>query len=169
MRLRGAAPIANAARNRKEGTGNRVTWTQPTGRGEVVITQGGSFNGWTGDSEDFGVYHRFTPEDLATINGGTLSQVAFVPTHLIWFIPGHIFTIQIYRGGIWGEMGNRNPGTLMSSQELNNNDLLFNQENTISLENQVSIDASQELWIGYYCTNIDSITTPKDPAPITNL
>ena len=150
-----------------EGAGNRITWTQPTGRGEVVITQGGDYDDYIGaPGISFGAYHRFTPEDLATINGGTLTRVLFVPTNLILYVPGHNYTIQIYKGGIWGVVGNRNPGTLISSQELNNDNLLFNVENTITLDNPVPIDASQELWIGYYCTNIDSITTPKTPAGI---
>ena len=150
-----------------EGAGNRINWTQPISRGEVVITQGGEYDECVSAGQvSFGAYHRFTPEDLATINGGTLTQVVLVPTHDILFIPGHNYTIQIYKGGIWGVVGNRNPGMLISSQELNNNDLLFNEENTIALANSVPIDASQELWIGFYCTNIDSITTPKDPAGI---
>jgi len=150
-----------------EGAGNRITWSQPTGRGEVVITQGGDYDDYmSAPTISFGAYHRFTPEDLATINGGTLTQIVFVPTHDILFIPGHNYTIQIYKGGIWGTVGNRNPGTLTSYQNLNNDELIFNKENTITLANPVPIDASQELWIGFYCTNIDSITTPKDPAGI---
>jgi len=30
-------------------------------------------------------------------------------------------TIQIYQGGFWGTEGERNPGTLTASQELDNN------------------------------------------------
>ena len=151
-----------------EGAGNRINWTPPTGRGEVVITQGGNHKGWTGDSEDFAVYHRFKPEELSTINSGTLISFVFAPTDPLQK-PGHNYTIKIYQGGTWGTVGNRNPGTLKSSQELSNNNLIFNEENTIILETPVTIDASQELWIGYYCTNIDSIQTPyKEPAGTDN-
>jgi len=72
--------------------------------------------------------------------------------------PGHTYTIQIYQGGKWGTTPKeRNPGTLIFSQKLNNNNLIFHTENTITLETPVPIDASQELWIGYWCTKIDSI------------
>jgi hypothetical protein len=143
----------------REGTGNHIIWRMPTEGEDVVISQGGDYGGLgTGETTDFGVYHRFTQDDLATINGGTLTQIVFVPSRLSWYTEfGHTFTIQIYKGGAWGEVGTRNPGTLFVSQELNNNNLLANQENTITLEPPVTIDASQELWIGYFCTNIDSI------------
>jgi len=152
-----------------EGSGNRVNWTTPKGRGEVIISQGGNFsvNNVLGDGhESFGVYHRFTSEDLATINCGKLTQVVFAPTYGSWqTVPGHNYVIQIYKGGIWGAASERNPGTLISSQELNNVNLLFNEENTINLETPVTIDASQELWIGYFCFDIVTIMEEgKSPA-----
>jgi hypothetical protein len=138
----------------------------PTGGEEVEISQGGLGIYTIGDKSSFGVYHRFTQDDLIAINYGTLTQVVFAPAYFAPQIkPGHTYTIQIYKGGVWGEVDNRNPGTLISSQELNNDDLLFNKENTITLENPVTIDAAQELWVGYFCTNIDSILDPyKYPA-----
>jgi hypothetical protein len=83
-------------------------------------------------------------------------------------VPGHTYTVQIYQGGVWGAPGNRTPGTLIASQELHNENLTFNQENTITLETPVTIDASQELWIGYFCTDIDSITVLKLPVGCDN-
>ena len=77
-------------------------------------------------------------------------------------------TIQIYKGGTWGAVGNRNPGTLIFSQELDNDDLVFFQENTITLTTPVPIDASQEMWLGYYCTDIDTIPGTKGIAGIDN-
>ena len=151
-----SATITKVAR---EGSGNRVNWTMPISGEEVVISQGGDYVDYsTGGPDDFGVYHRFTPEDLVSFNGGILTQFVFAPTMTSWQTEfGHTFTIQIYKGGIWGTVGNRNPGTLISSQELNNNNLLPNEENTITLETPVTIDALQELWVGYFCTNIDSV------------
>jgi len=151
------ATITNVAH---EGTGNRIIWTMPTSGEEIVISQGGDFSNVSiGNYQNsLGVYHRFVPEDLATINGGKLNQIVFAPTFRpSQNKPGHIYTIQIYKGGKWGEVEERNPGTLLLSQELDNNNLLFNEENTITLEIPVTIEVSQELWIGYYCTNIDSI------------
>ena len=144
-----------------EGAGNRITWTQPTGRGEVIITQSDNcLLGAIGYQQNsFGVYHRFIQEDLATINNGELLRVAFVPMFFPYQIqPGYTFTIQVYKGGVWGTMGNRNPGTLIASQELANANLVYMAENTVTLDTPISIDASQELWIGYYCTfQTDSI------------
>ena len=153
----------------KEGTGNQITWILPVGNiEEIVITQGGNYcdQNMSAGQESFGAYHRFTPEGLAAINGGELTHIAFAPTHHILVKPGHTYTIQIYQSGTWGEVENRNPGTLLISKELDNNTLSFNQEFTINLDTPIVIDASQELWIGYFCTNIDSITTPKNPAGI---
>ena len=142
------------------GSGNRITWTMPTGGEEVTISQQvGNFYDSFGVVEDYGVYHRFTPEDLAAINGGKLTQIVFIPAYrkISETEPGHTYTIQIYRGGKWGTEDERNPGTLISSQKLNNDNLIFNEENTITLETPVTIDASQELWIGYFCTNIEAV------------
>ena len=155
----------------KEGAGNRINWTMPPGDKEIIITQGEDFNGNpVGDKSSFSVFHRFTPDDLITVNAGTLTQVVFAPTKLPWQPePGHSYTIQIYKGGVWENIEIRNPGTLISTQELINNNLMFNQENTINLETTIIIDASQELWIGYFCTNIDSVeTTVKFPAGTDN-
>jgi len=153
----------------KEGSGNRITWNMPASGEEITISHNGIFSGkYIGDVSSFGVYHRFTPENLAAINGGKLAQIVFAPMYAPFQTePGHTYTIQVYQGGMWGEVGNRNPGTLIFSQDISNNDLLFNQENTISLETPVNVDATQELWIGYFCTNIDSVQSEaKQPAGI---
>jgi hypothetical protein len=143
-----------------EGAGNRLTWTHHVGNNDVVISHSGNYiNSLIGDNCSFGVYHRFIPEQLSTMNEGMLSQIVFVPTYYVGHEPGHTYTVQIYQGGVWGAPGNRNPGTLIASQELYNENLTFNKENTITLETPVAIDASQELWIGYFCTNIDSTIT----------
>jgi len=143
----------------KEGTGNRITWTLPTIEKETKISQGGDLGNWgSGFKKDFGVYHRFRPEDLASVSDATLVQVVFAPWYWIPFqtIPGHTYTIQIYKGGKWGiTYDDRNPGELVFSQKLINDNLIFHTENTITLETPIPIDASQELWIGYWCTSID--------------
>ena len=151
-----------------EGSGNRVNWTMPISGEEVMISHSEKLaNGVGWEQNSFGAFHRFTPEDLSTTNGGILNQVVFVPTCIpyIQTQPGHTYTIQIYKAGKWDEIEDRNPGTLLASTELDNNNLLFNEENTITLDTPVTIDALQELWIGYYCTNVDSILeTDKFPA-----
>jgi len=153
-----------------EDSGNRITWNMPTGGEEVTISQqSGNLYDGCGAPEDYGVFHRFTPEELATINGGKLTQIVFIPTYLKEFQtePGHTYTVQIYKGGKWGTVEERNPGTIISFQELSNDNLLFHNENTITLGTPITIDASQELWIGYFCTNIEAIQSQyKGPAGV---
>jgi hypothetical protein len=162
----------------REGNGNQITWKMPPTGEEVTISQGGeyaynygiAFGAWN-EIKSAGAYHRFTPEHLAIINGGELTQVVFVPHYSTYFQqkPGHTHTIQIYEGGNWGEPGARHPGTLIASQELDNTDLIFFQENSITLTTPITIDASLELWIGYYCTDIDTIhDVDKDCAGADN-
>ena len=151
-----------------EGNGNRITWTMPAGGEEKTISQstdcsyyyymGLAFGSWN-QIKSGGAYHRYTPEHLTTIDGGVLKQVVFVPYYHPEHQqrPGHTHTIQIYQGGTWGEAGARHPGALIASKELDNSDLIFFQENIITLDHQIPIDASQELWIGYYCTDIDTV------------
>jgi len=151
-----------------EGNGNRITWTMPTGGEEKTITQskdliytynlGLAFGSWN-QIRSGGAYHRYLPEHLTPIDGGVLKQVVFVPYYSTYFQqrPGHTHTIQIYKGGTWGEAGARHPGTLIAQKELDNSELIFFQENIITLDNEIPIDASQELWIGYYCTDIDTV------------
>jgi len=143
----------------------KLDWTYPTKRGEVIITQGGdpSGNAVGAGTSSLGVYHRFTPDDLAPVNGGTLTHLTFSPSYSMGQgEPGHTYTIRIYQGGTWGEVGQRNPGTLIYSQDLDNALIdWYSPENTFLLDTPLTIDASQELWLGYYCTNIPS--APVDP------
>lgn len=151
----------------REGTGNRINWTLPPSGEEVAISQNEDSKGtaYGSSHRSLGVYHRFTPEHLTSVNDGLLTQIIFVPSYdSPQTEPGHTYTVQIYQGGFWGEEGNRDPGTIITSQELNNENLLFNEENTITLVTPVTIDATQELWIGYYCTIIDPVEgVPKWP------
>jgi len=139
---------------------NRLTWTMPAAkRGEVTITQ--SFAPGTGvigssGSLSFGVYNRFRPEDLVAVNGGELTKFVFLPGmgDTQGGVPRHNYTIRIYQGGSWSTTpGERTPGTLIFSQPLDNDNLDFDSgnDNIIMLTEPITIDASQELWIGYWC------------------
>jgi len=152
----------------QQGTGNHITWTMPLTGEKVTISQCGDYKYPFGDAKfSFGAYHRFTPENLSVIDGAVLTQVVFVPTYNIYTQTGseHSYILQVYQGGVWGEFGERNPGTLVSSHELNNDNLLFFEENTIILETPVEINGIQELWIGFYCRAFDSIQS-KQKAPM---
>ena len=139
-----------------------LNWTMPTKKDEVTITQGGGpGTGVIGSSSgalSFGVYHRFTPADLAAVNNGVLNKIAFVAAMGTGqTAPMHTYTLRVYQGGTWSATSSeRNPGTLVSEQLLNNADLDFEygEDNIITLNTPVTIDASKELWVGYYCTPI---------------
>ena len=158
-----AQPVCEPAlltRVERLGAGNLIAWAMPLTGEEVTISQSGNYTQWPlGDGRfSFGAYHRFTLEDLSAIDGAVLTQMVFAPTYSFSQTePSHSYTLQVYKGGVWGVFGERNPGTLVSSQELNNDNLLFFEENTITLETPVEIDGTQELWIGFYCRAFDTI------------
>ncbi|MDR2971710.1 MAG: DUF2436 domain-containing protein [Bacteroidales bacterium] len=136
-----------------------VEWTYPVAKGEVTITQsyapGTGVIGSSGQLS-FGVYNRFRPEDLVAVNGGELNKFVFIPGMGSdqGGEPHHNYTIRIYQGGSWSATpSERNPGTLIFSQPLNNADLDFEtgMDNIIMLTTPIIIDASKELWIGYFC------------------
>ncbi|MCL2289787.1 MAG: choice-of-anchor J domain-containing protein [Bacteroidetes bacterium] len=139
--------------------GIRVCWTLPAAKPEITITQ--SNNPGTGvigssGSLSFGVYNRFRPEDLVAVNGGELTKFVFIPGmgDTQGGIPRHNYTIRIYKGGTWGpNASDRSLGTLIFSQALDNDQLDFDSgdDNIIILNEPVIIDATQELWIGYWC------------------
>jgi hypothetical protein len=131
----------------------------PTAKPEVTITQstfpGTGVIGSSG-SLSFGVYNRFRVEDLTAVNGGDLTKFVFIPgmSGSQGGIPRHDYTIRIYQGGTWGpNASDRNPGTLVHSQDLNNDLLDFEtgEDNIIALTTSVKIDGTKELWIGYWC------------------
>ncbi|MCL2435417.1 MAG: choice-of-anchor J domain-containing protein [Lentimicrobiaceae bacterium] len=158
-----------------EGTCNRINWTLPAKRDEVTLTQAGTYTGNAigAGTATFEVYNRFTPTDLTGVANGQLHTVSFVPAHSMNpaqppMAPTHNYKIKIYQGGSW-VTGNRNPGTLVHEQTLTNANLTFNAENAITLTTPVTINASQELWIGYECINFGTSSTQfpagADPGP----
>jgi hypothetical protein len=136
-----------------------INWTYAAKREEITITQshapGTTVIGSSG-SLSFGVYNRFRPEDLVAVNGGKLNKFVFSPGmgDTQGGVPLHTYTIRIYQGGTWSSTpAERSPGTLIFSQLLDNNELDFETgaDNIILLNEVITIDASQELWIGYWC------------------
>ena len=137
----------------------KIDWTYTAKRSIVTITQsydpGDGVIGSTG-SLSFGVYNRFRPEDLAFVNGGKLVEFVFIPGMGSdqGGEPRHNYTIRIYQGGEWSDTpSERKPGTLIYSQALDNANLDFDSgmDNIITLDEPVIIDASQEMWMGYWC------------------
>jgi hypothetical protein len=134
-----------------------LTWNAPAkGRNDEVILQ------YSGDMVDgIGIptashqitpANRWTSEDLASLgvaSGMVLDKVGFTPyqTH------NATFTIKVWQGGSWsGNSGD--PGTELVSQILTSASLTPGIWNIIELTEPVTIDATKELWIGYFTDNV---------------
>ena len=132
------------------GSNNSLVWNMP----EESFTTISQCNNFANDAGGFGansfsVFQRFTPAQLAAIDGKPLSQFVFIPFYGGSSItPTHDYYIKIYDGGVWLTT-NRHPGTMRFSKLLNNNSLTFFQENVIPIDPPIIIDATKELWIGY--------------------
>jgi len=155
-----------------EGACNKIEWTLPAKKGEVILTQGGNFNnmGIGAGQASFGAYHRFTPAELTAVANGQLKEVIYAPMYGQGQTgPGHNYNIRIYQGGSWSETpgAGRNPGTLVHEQAVPLADIPFDgNEYTVTLTSPISIDATKELWIGYENINIPDALTQKSPAGI---
>ena len=145
--------VCDAATNlvtKTNGTANSLTWNMPE-ESFTTIAQCNSFANDAGGfwANSFSVFQRFTPAQLAAVNGKPLSQFIFIPYYGGSSIsPSHDYYIKIYDGGTWLTT-NRQPGTMRFSKLLNNNNLTFFQENIISIDPPIIIDGTKELWIGY--------------------
>ena len=106
----------------------------------------------------FTTAQRFTAEDLVPYVGRQLEKVAF-------FVPDPTgeekriqctYTIKIWTGGIWSE-SERNPGTVVVSQEIKDASLDINEWYEIELDDSVTIEEGKELWIGIQYTDYPNI------------
>ena len=136
---------------------NKITWEFPA-KGIIDVTLTHSGDPGTGvigseGSLNFGCFHRFDTEDLAAagVIGGTLNQVVFQPAYGdSQSEPHHTYKIRVYKGGTWTPT--RTPGELVAEVALDNEELDWGSPNYIDLPTPINIDATKELWIGYYCT-----------------
>ena len=91
----------------------------------------------TGSAATFAVAHRFTQADLASVAGGTISQLRFVPNE-----QNCVYTAKVWTGG-----SASNAGTLVSSQVVSNP--IMNEWNTVVLNTPVPIPNTGDVYIGY--------------------
>ena len=125
---------------------NNVTlsWTNPSGpnTGQWItwcadeIYSGIGTNG----AVQFQVAHRFPQSDLTVLNvpaGATVTQVEFAPMY-----QDCVYTVKVWTGG-----SATNPGTLVSSQVVNN--FVIQEWNLVDLDTPVPIPATGDLWVGY--------------------
>ncbi|MCK9302783.1 MAG: choice-of-anchor J domain-containing protein [Bacteroidales bacterium] len=113
-----------------------LTWELPVGAGEKELTWSGEYGNnsvGTGQPVDFDVAHKYTVEDVADYVGWTLTKIAFVPCE-----PTASFSLRAWMG---------NTQSLVLAQSVPS----FNaaQWNEYIIETPVTIEAGQELWIGY--------------------
>ncbi|NCU37224.1 T9SS type A sorting domain-containing protein, partial [Candidatus Falkowbacteria bacterium] len=91
----------------------------------------------TGGAISFDVAARWTPDMIGDFAGGMVTKIDFVPGE-----PGNVSTYEVK---VW-QGGNNNP-TLKYSQAVTN--IVEDQWNTVELTQPVTIDVTQELWIGF--------------------
>lgn len=138
-----------------------VNWEHPTedklsyiNFSPLTRMMGGTVNG------DFMAAIRFTPEDLEAYDGKKLTRMTILPRAVT-----SQFVLKVWSGG-----GDLYPGTELLSQVIPINDLVITQEgvpNTIALANPITIDASQELWIGVSYEEREGYPAGMDNGPIT--
>jgi len=105
-----------------------IHWDDGVNGNSIGLTEGGSFYAAA----------RFTPNDLAMYNGMSLTKIAFFPL-------GYNTTYEL---NVW--VGD-NAATLMLTQPLSG--LIIEEWNEIDLTYPITVDVTQELWIGYECIN----------------
>lgn len=109
----------------------------------------------------FGVAVRFTQDSLTRMNGKYLSHVKFT----LGDINVTQLTIRVWQGGSFDSVDYVfNEGTLVSETQVDVS-TLEDGENIVELSTPVLVNATQELWIGYY------VEVPSDdvyPAATTN-
>lgn len=90
---------------------------------------------------------RFEPSDLTDAAGLSLSSVSFIPTEAQSVCS---YSIKVWQGGSIINDTTFNPGTLLAEQPITST-LQIGSLNTILLTTPISIDPTQELWIGIRC------------------
>ena len=96
---------------------------------------------------DFSGVVRFEPSDLVDVTGLSLTSVTFIPTEAQSVCS---YSIKVWQGGSIINDTTFNPGTLLAEQPITST-LQIGSLNTILLTTPISIDPTQELWIGIRC------------------
>ena len=120
------------------------------------------FNYGYGEGYEEIMLHRLAVEDLAPYHTKQLTKIKF------YAIPGATsYKAVVYVGGHYDSASDTyDPGTRVIYQDVNINNLDYGYNgngawNTVTLDEPVQIDASQELWYGMYlATNTDNYLIP---------
>ncbi len=103
----------------------------------------------TGDSAEFDVAARWTPDLLTEYTNTSISQVIFIPSE-----SAATYWIRIWEG---------DSATLVYEQEVI--DPVINQENMVKLDTEHNIDITKTLWIGYHIETITGYPAGIDEGP----
>ena len=151
-----AMPPTNVvATETEDETAVDVYWNSPGGAGGeeqwIHYDDGANNDGiGTGGAADFDVAIRFEPDQLEDFNYMYLTQVKFFPREA-----GCEYSVRVWTGA---DAANMVVDQLVDSPAIE-------EWNTVTLDNPVQVDASQELWIGYRCNTSAGYPAGCDAGP----
>lgn len=134
-----------------------LTWTPVTDTMSQVVSLSDPITlstriGWgSGSASDVVPTSRFLPSELAPYHGHSFTAVKFAPGVSTSFAT---FTIMIWQGGSMNPLDTSfTPGTLIYSQPVDI-PLTAGVLNTIPLNTPITIDSTQELWVGVHIVTL---------------
>ena len=124
----------------------RLSWDMPgdtMSQLQSMSYSGGSYG--LGSQYSVGVYHLFTPEQLAAYNGGIINSVGAYITGKYEYTT---YTLRIWVGGT--EDDGPASGTPAYEQVVGQEGIVLNAWNDIPLNTPFTFDGTQCLWIGFH-------------------
>ncbi len=115
------------------------------------------------ETTEYYAMQRFAASDLTPYNGQRLTKVRFLPSNVAEDPTSAAYSIVVYTGGSYtGSYATNSPGTLACIQTVT--DITYGQWKTVTLNTPVTINASQELWIGVKVTAYAGYAMSHDDA-----
>lgn len=119
-----------------------LTWSNNTSSYHMI-----GFDGTT----QYYAMQRFTTSDLSPYNGQQLTKIRFLPSSVSSEPTSASYSVVVYTGGdYYGYPLLNDPGTQVRSQVVT--DITYGSWKTVTLNSPLTINASEELWIGVYVT-----------------